>query len=69
MTYGNALDKIFGTNTCHSIKKFVNKQTCTNNHMFKRGFGDKFTEFAFFKLWNRKFEKISRFENFKEWAR
>ena len=52
-----------------ALKKFVNKQTCTNNHMFKRGFWDKFTEFAFFKLWNRKFEKISRFENFKEWAR
>ena len=50
MTYGNAVDKIFRTNTCHSIKKFVNKQTCTNNHMFKRGFWDKFTEFAYFKL-------------------
>ena len=69
MTYGNALHKISGTNTCHSIK-FVNKQTCTSNHMFKGEFWDKFTEFTFFwKLWNRKFEKGSRLENFKKWAR
>ena len=62
MTYGNALHKISGTNTCHSIK-FVNKQTCTSNHMFKGEFWDKFTEFTFFE--NYEIENLKKVRDWK----